>query len=465
MPESSRPALLARLLRGVPRRFRVPAAPHDITPPGENGVRHSIAQELAITIEATRAALAEGRAPGEATRRRFLRALAHLIEDAWRGDPVFQALQMRQDSASVREYAGLATQAERDRRTVIQAVNAIAHPEKLSRTPPGAARDALTPLQDAAAAAAWDDLARAIPPALQLADADTRRGLDRLIESGALDHLRRLAALESQADVQQYRALWDRQGPRTGTAEAASQGQVARARGEAVEALTADALTALARCLAMAEDMPQGFRVVTSLRVPAALSGSSDHAKTEWDAVLLQRAPAGAGDADVWDICLLAEAKASIDAATTDYPRLLRGLQLLAAAQPALDYTFVAREGEVRLRGASLAALGTDPATLAEHVVYCSDASADSTPRLLAAASRMQLLSNPTSLAYADGLAGGTADPEQLDPVWQQLLQAPGWHAMREQYAVLHMVRALLVHVDDLLAAAAFDGPARAYRC
>jgi hypothetical protein len=46
------------------------------------------------------------------------------------------------------------------------------------------------------------------------------------------------------------------------------------------------------------------------------------------------------------------------------------------------------------------------------------------------------------------------ADAQSLEPVWQQLLKAPQWGAVLNQYQMLHKVRELMVHADDLLLAA-----------
>lgn len=232
---------------------------------------------------------------------------------------------------------------------------------------------------------------------------------------------------------------------------AAEQGRVNQARGNAVEAATAEALRRLAQCLDTAEHSPGRYRVITSVRVPPTLPGHAEYAKTEWDAILLRRADDTESADAAWDVCLLAEAKASVDAATTDLPRLARGLRLLGSAQAAA-YPFETREGTVWLRGASLATLEDDEAALPDVVLYCCDAPAEPAPRLLGAAHRMQLLSAPASLAYANGLASGkAADPSRLAPVWTQLLEATAWRPVLTQYTRLRQVRALMVHVGDLV--------------
>ena len=266
--------------------------------------------------------------------------------------------------------------------------------------------------------------------------------------------------------VQRYQALWNRNGPRSGTPGAVARGLAAQQRGAAVEAQAAQALEALARRLNT--EASQGttpgadaYRVVTSMHVPPELPGSADRAKSEWDAALLRRA--GPPDApSAWDVCLLVEAKAGVDAASTDFPRLLRGVQRLAQADAGVIYPFLSHQGTVALRGASLSALPTQGPDLASAVLYCCDAPADEpvdAPRLLNAACRMQLLSAPASVAYASQLARREpADAQALEAVWQGLLTSPQWAGVLNQYPLLHQVRALMVHTDDLFAATQHAG-------
>ncbi|EGD04268.1 hypothetical protein B1M_12320, partial [Burkholderia sp. TJI49] len=202
-----------------------------------------------------------------------------------------------------------------------------------------------------------------------------------------------------------------------------------------------------------ADDAQRTYRVVTSMRVPSSIPGRHDRAKTEWDAVLLDRARDEGPDA-AWHVRFLVEAKASADAATTDLPRLLRGLNLLAQADRATLYAFGTREGAVRVHGASLAALTTDEAALQREVIYCCDTGAEVTPRMLSAASRMQLLSAQASLDYASALArGADVDAHALGVIWDALVTMPQWRAVLHQYATLRQVRELMVRVDDLLTA------------
>lgn len=455
MPPTPLPALLDEVLRTVDRRYRLPpfvraSSLTDAANP---------AAIIAIVIEEARRMRADGLTPAPALQRRFIDALARMIGDAMdaqSGDPAFQAAVLRHGAAAVREYASLAAHAEQDRRTLRSAVNTIAHPARLERRAQAWQREPLARLHAAAAAASWDDLDATLRHLLAQPETATdsafEQDIAKLKDSAALARLQRLDALSPDPDVQRYRTLWSRQGPLEGSALAVAQGVSSQQRGAAVEALAAQALDALAAQLD-ASDAHRTYRVVTSMRVPASIPGKHDRAKTEWDAVLLERAR-GDDPAAPWHVLFLVEAKASADAATTDLPRLLRGLSLLAQADPDTVYAFDTREGAVRLHGASLHALTIDDAALQREVLYCCDASADPAPRLLGAASRMQLLSAPASLEYASALARhADADPHGLGVVWQALLELPSWRAVLHQYESLRQVRALMVGVDDLMAA------------
>ncbi|KVL28472.1 3-deoxy-D-arabino-heptulosonate 7-phosphate synthase [Burkholderia territorii] len=455
MPPTPLPALLDEVLRTVDRRYRLPpfVRASSLTDAA------SPATVIAIVIEEARRMQADGLTPAPALQRRFIDALARMIGDAIdtrSGDPAFQAAVLRHGVAAVREYASLAAHAEQDRRTLRSAVNTIAHPARLERHAQAWQREPLARLHAAAAGASWVDLDAALRHLLaqpeMATDTAFEQDIAKLKDSAALARLQRLDALSPDPDVRQYRALWSRQGPLEGSALAVAQGATSQQRGAAVEALAARALDALAAQLD-AHDAHRTYRVVTSMRVPASIPARHDRAKTEWDAVLLERARGDDASA-AWHVLFLVEAKASADAATTDLPRLLRGLSLLAQADPDTVYTFDTREGAVRLHGASLHALTTDDAALQREVLYCCDAAADPAPRLLGAASRMQLLSAPASLEYASALAQhADADPHGLGAVWQALLEQPSWRAVLHQYESLRQVRALMVGVDDLMAA------------
>lgn len=451
MPQPPSLSLLDAILRRTARRYRVPAIsriPTEDAPP---------ATALAVAIEQARQSVEDGAAPPAAVKRAFLDALARLIRDAMResdGDPAFQAMLLRQRLPLVREYASLAARAAQDRREIIAAANAVAHPAKLERMPAGPARDAMAALQAAAASDSWMALPDAARRLLGLsAEAQpASAALDRLLASPALDHLQRLDVLTTDSDVRRYRALWEQQGPRPGSASALAEGNASRLRGDAVEAQALQALQALARRLNDADGSP-AYQAVSSMRVPPSMPANADRAKTEWDAALLRQAE-GDGGPPAWDLCLLLEAKASADAAATDFPRLLRGLRLLAQADPRTDYAFNTRQGRFPLRGAALRALPAEGPRLDTTVLYVCDGPADAIPRLLSAASRMQLLSAPPSLEYAGLLAQGPdAARDTLEPVWQQLLQSAQWTGVLQQYPTLCQARELMAHPDDLMAA------------
>ena len=448
--------LLQDILRTVRRRYRLPAMPTAAS----SSASESPSTALAIVLEQVRVLLEAGDTPDDALKCRFFDALDRLIREAMqptRGDTAFQAMVLRHQTTAVREYASLAAHASQDRREIHAAVNTIAHPAKLQRMPPGTLHAALTQLQAFAAAEDWNALSACAEQVLPLAQAESEsaitRGTDRLFGSPALGRLQRLSVLLSDQQVQRYRSLWDQQGPRAGSAVAMEQGAASQQRGAAVEARAAQALEVLAQRLnAQAQDKT-AYRVVTSMRASPSLPGNADYAKSEWDAVLLQQTPSD-GDTSAFDVCLLIEAKASVDAATTDLPRLLRGLRLLASAQGDATYAFDTHQGRVRLRGSSLKRFAADETPVAGSVLYCCDAEADAYPKLLSTATRMQLLSAPGSVAYASSLAdAASGDRQSLASVWEQLLTSARWDTVRRQYPLLRQVRDLMVHVDDLFMA------------
>ncbi|WP_208648199.1 3-deoxy-D-arabino-heptulosonate 7-phosphate synthase [Cupriavidus plantarum] len=496
------PPLLDRLLQIVTRRYRLP----DLTALATNVASPAVA--VAVAIERARLSIGpDGAPPPSEVRQAFLGALAQLVRQALRedgGDPVFQAMMLRHRVAAVREYASLSTHAEQDRRQLRGAVNAIAHPGRRARTADADQRAALERLHAAATEGDWHALEstarqlRALPGVA--ADGDgggsapliaslidplidpliaplIAPGIDKLLAHPALARMQRLDALASHPRVAAYRALWSRHGPEAGTVTATSAGVASRERGAAAEAAAARALAVMADRLNAdaryrAADVPgtaSPYRIVTSMRVPSTIPASHDRAKSEWDVVLLRQRPGG-GDTHDYDICLLLEVKASVEAATTDFPRLLRGLRLLGHADPDKRYAFDTNEGTVSLHGGSLHAFGMrgadrqkDPERDGHRdesgvaaFLYCCDVPADATPRVLGAASRMQLLSAAASLHYASALAEG-ADPEvsMLAPVWDQLLTSPRWATVLHQYPMLREVRERMVHTADLLAVAA----------
>lgn len=444
---------LDETLRIVPRRYRLPvwcagSEPHHKANP---------ATTLAVVIERARSAIDFGEMPDPAHKGRFTEALAQMIREAMRadgGDSAFQAMVLRHRVAQVREYASLAAQANKDRRLIHLIVNALAHPAKLQRMPPSAQREVLVRLHSATSSASWSILADTMDQLLAPGAADeptVQRSLRRLRDSSAVGRLQRLDALASDDLVRQYLALQDRNSPRSGSPDAAAQGAASQRRGADVEALAARALTELAERLNELDSDQTLYRVVTSMRVPSSIPASPDHAKSEWDAVLLRRSST-ADTATAWDVCLLVEAKASVEAATTDFPRLLRGLRLLSHADQNVVYPFKTQQGLVPLRGASLKARAADEESLARQVLYCCDAPADAAPRLLSVASRMQLLSARASLEFASALAEKQQpDFRGLERVWHQLLESHRWGPVLHQYPVLRQARELMVHTADLL--------------
>ena len=457
-PSLKSSALLDQMLRVVARRYCLPALAGPLLPVQDA----SPATALALSIEQARQAIVRGEVPDTGLKLRFIEALASMIREAMRedsGDSGFQAMVLRHRVAAVREYASLSAHADQDRRLIRSIVDAVAHPAKQQRTPPGGQREALAQLHDFAASATWSalgDKAQCLlaMPAVADGDSSLKYDLNRLLVSPALGRLRRLEVLASDRHVLRYQSLWDRNGPRMGSPGAIAQGSISKQRGVAVEASAIHALDVLARRLNAEEGGVTAYRVVSSMRVPASIPATRDRAKSEWDAVLLRRAKM-AGEKSEWDVCLLVEAKASVDAATSDLPRLLRGLRLLAHAEEDAVYTFKTRQGAVHLRGSSLRKLPTDEASLATAVLYCCDAPAEMTSRLLSAASRMQLLTAPASMEFACALAQNEhVSTQGLQIVWLELLESTRWGAVLNQYPMLRRVRELMVHPEDLVVTA-----------
>ena len=457
MPAPSPSPALDEILQLVARRYCLPANTAGLA----QERKLSWATVLALVIEQAREALTCDEVPDASLKLLFVESLAQLIRDAMRaegGDPAFQAMVLRHRFASVREYASLSARSDQDRRSVYAVVNAIAHPAKLERIAAEQKRTAaLAELHTLASSASWSRLFDTAERLLSMPEIANQpalgHGLTQLLDSPALARLRRLVILASDKLVQHYQSLWDRNGPRPGSDTARTQGSDSRRRGAAVEARAARAIEGLARRLNKIEGPATSYKVVTSMRVPSSIPANPERAKSEWDVVLLRQAKTD--DATpAWDVCLLVEAKASVEAAATDLPKLLRGLRLLAHADESVVYPFQTREGIVPLRGASLSALKTDEASVKSTVLYCCDAPADEAPRLLNAASRMQLLSTPAALEFAGALAEKQdANPQGLEQIWRQLLEAPQWRAVLHQYTTLRQVHELMVHAEDLLAA------------
>lgn len=466
MPLSSPPTLLDKILRATPRRYRVLALPAVGVP------MHSrnLSTLLALLIEQARQSMARGNDPGATLKHRFVQTLAQMIRDAMctdSGDPAYRAMVLCHRDALVREYGSLSEQAAQDRRAIRGIVDAIAHPGKQQQRLPGWQRDAMARLYAATSSSfiSWSELSDIAGQLLTLPQITSepafQHGVMRILKSPELERAQRLEALSTMDVIGQYQALLDKQGPRAGSQEAVAQGVTSQQRGAAVETSAAKALQALADRLNRHEHADQRhtqaelekdvYRVVTSMHVPASLASHSDYAKTEWDGVLLRRADTV--DASmIWDVCLFVEAKASLDAVAADFPRLLRGLELLAQADGSVVYSFMIREGEVQVRGASLCALTTGRADLKRTVLYCCDAPVEASPRLLSAANRMRLLTDQASLEFASKLARKQdPDPQDLAFVWDQLLKSSRWHGVLHQYPDLQHVRELTAHPDDVL--------------
>lgn len=466
----SKPSPLTRALQSVDRRYRLPplpACPEPSSVTGPTDDKKDASALLAFAMESARMRIEVGDTPPEALKALFIDGLKSLIREALdpdRGDPVFQAMLLQQASPQVREYASLLAQTNGDQRRVRSLVNAIAHPEKLRRSYAKSLADALAGLQRCTSEGSWQAVHQQASELLDDPALDSwpivLATLRQLTSDPALTRLMRLDNLQTDSLVRQFSTLRNQQGPRSGTPEAAVQGAAARQRGSDAEARTAKTLQVLVDRLnkmasvttlagSAAGDRTSIYKLVTSLYVPSPLSSDVKHAKTEWDVVILHKA----GEVDstpVWDVCLLVEVKASVDAAATDFPRLLRGLNALAQADPARVYPFTSRQGTLHLHGRSLSQLSAN----ADTVLYCCDGPSHSTPRPLSAASRMQLLSAQGSLAYAEGLQNDSSnDQAPLEAVWQEVTHAPEWRPVLQQYATMRRACEHVVHIDDLAVA------------
>ncbi|MDR6203871.1 hypothetical protein [Paraburkholderia graminis] len=66
----------------------------------------------------------------------------------------------------------------------------------------------------------------------------------------------------------------------------------------------------------------------------------------------------------------------------------------------------------------------------------------------------MRIVWSSLTLVFANVLATEhDADSSALEPVWQQLLESPKWHALLYQYPTLRRVRELMVHAENLQSA------------
>lgn len=442
-------ALLAAAVQRAARRFRMPALPGDAALARAAGA----APALAWAIEAGRAAVLAGAAPPAEARGLFTWGLARLVAQALApegGDPAFQAAVLAAAAPELREHLALAGEAARDQRRVRALVDAVAHPGKLRRRAAGPAPEPLSRLHGHAAAADWDGLRAAAgrlaaDPQVQPGE---RQTLARLLAEPALARLERAAVLRRLAAVQAYHALRARAGPAAGSAAAGLQGRQAGRRGAAAEAEAVTCLHALAGLLDAAAPGSR-HTVARGLRLPAGVAGQADGAKDEWDAALLRAAP------DQAELLLLVEAKAAPAAATTDLPRLLRGLGRLARAGHQGPVRLASADGPLAVSGASLRRLRPHGVLLPGHVVYLCSAAAEPGPALLSPPARALLLAEPASVAFALALeAGGAPGAEELAPVWDAVLGQPRLRPVLHQYPTACAARAAMLHPDDLLAAA-----------
>lgn len=452
-------ALLLAALRTAPRRYRLPPLPAD----AEAAVAGGTEATLAFAMEAARIEKASPAAlPGhDGIQALFTRALAQLIREALapeRGDPAFQAAMLQAQDAQVHEHVQLSRQRAADRRTLRMAVDAIAHPGKLRREAAGAARDALGRLHGLAAAGAWTELAQAIGRLLaqELPGAGNFRApLEAIQSSPALQRLARGSELLRLESVQRYQALCERRGPLAGSDAAAAEGRASAQQGRIAEHAAVEAFRKIAGMLNRHCQGATTYRVARGLRTPRGFPGEARKAKEEWDAAIVRGDACGEADGGA-DLVLLAETKASPAAATSDFPRLLRGLRRLAQARAEAVYAFASADGEQRIAGASLQGMRPIRRLLPPHVIYCCSAPPEALPQPLGAATKAVLLAEPASLAFAQQLARGEAPSHAaLAPVWHALATAPRLQAALHQYQTAQKARAAMLHPDDLLASLA----------
>lgn len=440
--------LLAALAR-APRRYRLPPLPCTRADAAAAGP----ATALAFCIEAVRRAVADAAPPPSPdVAALFQHSLAALVREALqpqRGDPVFQARLLQAQDPAVAEYVRLARDAAADRRAVRSGVDALAHPGKQRGMAAGPLREALSRLHALAEQGDWAGLMQATQ-ALQaqpLAPQHLHGALAALQSRPALARLARTHELLAQAGVRRYLDLRSRHGPTAGSDDAAAAGRASARHGVRAEQATVQAF-ALAAGLLAGQATGAHWRVLRSLRPLPGFPGATVQAKDEWDVALARGAPGGA-----WALVLVAEVKASPAAASSDFPRLLRGLQRLGQAEVAADYRFASAEGEVLLQGAALRRLAPQGRALPPQVIYCSTAPVEPRPSLLGAATRAVLLAEPASLAFALQLAAG-ADPREgdLEPVWQALATQARLRAALHQDHTARAAREAMLHPQDLVA-------------
>lgn len=477
-------SFLLAALSQLPRRCLLPPLPAD-----EEAARAARPETaLAFALEAARCAHERGAPAPAALQPLFTQALAALIRAALepaRGDPGFQALVLRSGDAQVQEHVRLAAEATVDERALRSTVDAVAHPGKLRGLPDADLRARLERLHRLAQEADWAGLRSAVEawradagpegsgaaphgggaarwedggPSLRPGGGEDGNPcafgatLAALAAHPALVRRERAQVLAALTSVQRYRSLCAAGGPRSGSEAAAAQGRASARAGLDAEAETVAAFEILAQALVDRTGLQ--LRVVRGLRLPRGFPGvGGNKAKEEWDVALLQCADSAA------DVLLLAEVKASPAAATSDLARLLRGLQRLALAEPGIDYSLPAAEGEVRLHGATLRSLAPNGFELPERVIYCCAGAPETPPPVLAAASKAVLLAEPASLAWAlDYAAGAAPAPDRLAPIWQALPVAPRLRATLYQYATSQAARTAMLHPADLRTALAVPG-------
>lgn len=432
----------------------MPALPADAAAATSAGTEAA----LAYAIEAARFAKQHGREAPTALQPLFTRALADLIRGALAplgGDPAFQALVLRARDADVEEHVRLAAQAASDRRSVRAAVDAVAHPGKLRGGMAEPLRAGLAALHRRAAGGEWIALRAAAQDLLAHAGnagPDLQEALRALLSGASLQRLERGAALLQREGVQQYLALCEQRGPLAGSDAAAAQGRASARAGARAEHATFQAFGQLAALLDRVVPAAPPHRAVRSLHTPRGFPGEACKAKDEWDVAIVRRLDVG--DATEFaEVVLLAEVKASPSAATTDFPRLLRGLQRLAHASAEAAYAFPSADGEVLLPGASLRRLQPHGQALPPQVIYCCSGAGETQPQVLGAATRAVLLAEPPSLAFAHHLLRGEVpDARELAGVWDALATAPHLRSALHQYDTARAAREAMLHPDDLLA-------------
>lgn len=457
--------LLQEALRRAVRRFPPPAMPTDL----DAALQVGPAAVVAFCV--AKADRPFGLLPAvvlvesvERWRRPFTAALAELLARAVEADPVdgdagWQARVLAAGSPDVKHFLEAVALRDREAAAVRPLVDAVAHPGKLDRLPEGDLREGLVRLHLRGRVGDLEGMAREVEALLAGPAADDPRlvrDLRRLLEDPALSAPPADArALDASADVLRYQALRRRaMAAARGTPSAAARGALASGRGAATEAAMCQAFERVARLLADKETASRGaraaYRVVHRLRVPAGFPGEAKHLKSEWDVALLRAGTTDAGD----ELVLLAEAKASPEAGGPDLYRLLGGLRRLAQAPDARPIEFSSAEGDVALDARSLSGLAPEGASLPWRVFYGCDAPAEAASPLLSPSARGLLMAHPICLRFAWGLMqGATPSPDELQPLWIELVSQHRLHQVRRQDHMTRVARAAMLHPDDLVAA------------